>query len=215
MKAWLIGGLALVRSLLAIQHVDCTTQFGPCPDDLRSRAQFLVGTAMYLPLPSSQIAQAYSGLPQVAQVTASRHFPNRIEVKLVLRRPIAVVEGSAKEWLVVDDQGLVFESRSQSALPLISFTTPVEVGTHLAAEQLSAAKMVVAVAEIVGQTVAGKVDGNTLTAITSNGVEIVLDVNKAQNDWGASLQSIWARSKIDGKLMHKIDLRFNGATVSF
>jgi len=215
MKAWLIGGLALVRSLLAIQHVDCTTQFGPCPDDLRSRAQFLLGSAMYLPLPSREIAQAYSGLPQVAQVTASRHFPNRIEVKLILRRPIALVEGPDNQWLVVDDQGWVFESRSQSALPVISITAPVEVGTKLATDQLAAAKMVATVAEIVGQSVRGRVDGNTLTVTTFSGVEIVLDANKAQNDWGASLQSIWARSKIDGKLMHKIDLRFNGATVSF
>ncbi len=208
-----LAGVVWQVTRLTITTVDCFTQFGPCPDDFSSRAKFLLGRPIYWPLPKSQIAQSFAGLPNVAEVTVHRRLPKTVVVGVTLRRPIAVVLGTGRRRVVVGDDGVIFDSVDKSALPALILDWDGTVGDKLSVAQLAAAKLLAAVAGTVAQPATGRLDGTRLTVVLSNGTEIILDVAAAEFDWDASLQAIWARSKIDGKFMRTIDLRFNPPVV--
>lgn len=212
----LIGGLVVFHpALFRVRRIECFTQYGACQADFINRVQFLVGRPIYLPLPRQQIAQTFADLAAVADVTAYRRLPSTLVLGVTLRRPIAVVLGASQQQVVVDDRGIVFDATDRSALPLMYVDGQVAVGTNLTGPQLAAAKLLNQVGSIIQTPVAGRLQNQLLSVTTGSGVEIILDINHVPADWGSSLQAIWARSKIDGKLMHKIDLRFSQPAVSF
>lgn len=211
-----ILGAAIKIGYFNTHKIECFTQFGECQADYINRVQFLVGRPIYLPLPRQQIAQTFADLAVVAEVTAYRRLPSTLVLGVTLRRPIAVVLGASQQQVVVDDRGVVFDATDRSALPLMMVDSQVTVGSNLTGPQLTAAKLLNQVGSIIQTPVAGKLQNQLLSVTTGSNVEIILDINHVPADWGTSLQAIWARSKIDGKLqVHKIDLRFNQPAVSF
>ena len=212
----LAAGLVVFHpALFRVRRIECFTQYGACQADFINRAQFLMGRPIYLPLPRKQIAQTFADLTVVAEVTAYRRLPSTLVLGVTLRRPIAAVLGASQQQVVVDDRGVVFDATDRSALPLMYVDGQVAVGTNLTGPQLAAAKLLNQVGSIIQTPVAGRLQNQLLSVTTGSGVEIILDINHVPADWGSSLQAIWARSKIDGKLMHKIDLRFSQPAVSF
>lgn len=201
--------------LFKIGQVECFTQFGSCSDELAARAQFLLGRPIYWPLPRQEIAQKYSGLTTVSEVTVYRRLPQTVVVAVTLRRPLVVVEGSRQSRAVVDEEGVIFAPGGESALPVLSLDGEIQLGTKLTAIQLQAAQLLSQVAGLVQLPVRGILQGEVLRIAVTNGPVIILDVNAAQNSWDASLQAIWSRSKIGGKIPRQIDLRFSPAAVSF
>ncbi len=210
-----IGLISLMLTLFNIKHVECFTQYGSCQQEFVDRVQFLVGRPIYLPIPRKQIAQTFSNLSTVSEVTAFRRLPSTLVLGVTLRRPIAVVLGTSQQRVVVDDRGVVFDSTDRSALPVLNISGNVEIGSTLVGQQLAAAKLTNQVGSIIQTPVQGSLQGQLLTVLANNGVEIVIDINNVANNWDTSLQSIWSRSKIDGKLMHKIDLRFSQPAVTY
>ena len=211
----IIFGVVIKIGYFNTHKIECFTQYGPCQEDLVNKAKFLVGRPIYLPLPRKQIAQTFSNISSISEVVAHRRLPSTLVLGIILRRPIAVVLGISQQRVVVDERGVVFDSKDRSALPVLYIDGNVEIGTTLEGQQLTAAKLVNQVGSIIQTPVSARLQGKSLLIASNNGVEIVLDTEHVADNWDTSLQSIWARSKIDGKLMQKIDLRFSQPAVTF
>ena len=211
--------IVLVKSnALIIKNVECFTQFGSCQISFTQKAQFLIGRPIYLPLPKQQIAQELSGDPTVSEVAVYRRLPDTAVLGVTLRRPVAAVLGTstvAGQIGVVDDQGMVFNTTDRTGLPVMTVAEDVKVGTKLAPLQISAAKLLARVSSILQIPVKGYIQGTNLVIALPNSSQLILDAKGGNSNWEASLQAIWARSKIDGKIPRKIDLRFASPAVSF
>ncbi len=211
--------IILVKSnSLNIKQIECFTQFGPCNSNFSHKAQFLIGRPIYLPLPKSQIAQELSGDPAVAEVAVYRRLPDTVVLGVTLRRPVAAVLGSSTEAGqigVVDDQGMVFNTTDRTGLPIMTVGDDVKVGTKLSPIQISGAKLLARVSSILQIPVKGYIQGTNLVIALPNSGQLILDAATGNLHWEDSLQAIWARSKIDGKIPRKIDLRFSSPAVTF
>ncbi|MDO8487736.1 MAG: hypothetical protein Q7S31_00280 [bacterium] len=210
-----VGVIVTKPPLLRIKKIECYTQFGACTEELVDRAQFLLGRPIYVPLPRKEIARTYADFPTISQVEVYRRLPSTIVLSIAVRRPIAVVLGISAERVVVDETGVVFAPIDRSALPTLKVDSDVYQGSTLTDNQLTASRQLSQVGSIVAVPVTGRLNGNILTITTSTGITIILDTIQPDNGWAASLQAIWSRSKIDGKIMRKIDLRFSRPTVSY
>lgn len=207
--------LALKSNILLVKQVECYTQFGACDESYLQKAKFLLGRPIYIPLPKQQITSQFSGEPAISDVSVYRRLPSTVVLGITLRRPVAAVLGTSVEIGVVDEQGVVFETADRTALPTISIGEDVSVGSKLSPNQVVATQMLGKVGSILQIPIKGHLEGNSLIIDLPNSNKVILDVGDVRPDWEASLQSIWARSKIDGKFPRKIDLRFTSPAVSF
>lgn len=81
-----------------------------------------LGRSVYL-LDLEKRRLALLGLPWVAEATVSRHWPDRVSVRIVERHPIAFVKQSAAAATLIDAQGFLMNAPATS-----QFHLPVVVG---------------------------------------------------------------------------------------
>lgn len=204
--------ISRLLSFLLISHIQCFTQFGSCPQQYLDTATPLLNRPIYYPLSKSAIFSQFKSFPEIRSLSIHRRLPSTVVLSVQLRKPIGTISSrvlGASTQALVDDQGLVYSGVTTSSLPRLLIPDSIELGQPASATQLSALKTLSSVVHISTIQLTGQLEGSVLTFLISPQTTVYVDVNKLPDDWPASLQSVFARSKIDGKLPHKIDMRFS------
>ena len=182
------------------KHIECFTQYGSCPDKYNIVLQELYGYPLYFKLPRNEYNAKFSIFPDVAQVNLYRRLPSTIIANIQLRKAIGIVKSN-----VVDEQGVVLGiADNRSNLPVL------EGEFNLAALQI-----LTEISNLTSQSVQGNLQDQTLTVRLGNAVSVLIDLQKTRTAWYSPLQAILNRSKIDGKIPQKIDLRFTSPVVTY
>lgn len=140
---WLLGLLCAVVSvravlttpLLYVRRVVVTGTAGLLTAEreaIRARAAVPPRTGL-VRAPLGHIAAAVSGSPIVASATVSRHWPDRLDVHVRPRVPIALLESPSGRWELDEAAVAVRAARADAALPRILYTPAraVRVGERL------------------------------------------------------------------------------------
>lgn len=105
------GATALYRSqLFEIRTVDVIGAERLTVDAIRSRAAVPQGATL-LRFPSGEIKQRLLDYAWIADAQVTRDFPNTLRIRVVERKPIAVVDTGETFW-VVDSSGMVLGEQS-------------------------------------------------------------------------------------------------------
>jgi len=135
-----------------------------------------------------------------------RRIPHTVVASVKLRKPIGVIGSSVLG--VVDEDGMVFGEVKDSTLPKLLYDQPLQTGDRLPDDYVISLGILSRIAVVTGQKTEGKLAGKILTVTLASDTEIIIDITKPQENWAASLQAIFTRSKIDGKSIRKLDLRY-------
>ncbi len=123
-----VGWLAWFSPWLAVSQVEVTVSSasdvaGPLSaDEVRAAAQVEPGTPL-LRVPTGEIEERVSALPQVASATVTRAWPDTLVIDVVRRTPVALV-ASASGYDVVDATGGVIRTvpAAEEGVPVVRAT---------------------------------------------------------------------------------------------
>lgn len=170
--------------------VVCTTQFGSCPPEYLSTRNL-------------------TSYPEVKSVSVTYRFPFTRQVNIQLRTPLgAVGTPDQKSVWVADDTGVLFTQSNNLSLPLLVLTREFKLSDQLAQPEIQALRILSSASHLSSTRLVGQLIGTDLT-FNLNTTQVLM------NAPSASLQQLSARSRIDGKLPHKIDLRFSHPIITY
>jgi cell division protein FtsQ len=107
----LLACVAVYRSdLFSISRVEILGNVRLSADRVRALAK-VPADATLIRFPAAQVAARVSADPWVAEVTVTRVFPDAMRIRVVERRPAAMVDAGATLWLI-DGAGMVLGKRS-------------------------------------------------------------------------------------------------------
>lgn len=170
--------------------VICTTQFTSCP-------------SRYL------TARNLSSYPEIKSVRITYKFPFTRQINIQLRTPLgAVGTPDQKSVWIADDTGVLFTQSNNLNLPLLVLTRDFKISDKLTRAEIQALKILGSTSYMSSSRLVGQLIGPDLT-FNINSTQVLM------NAPSASLQQLLSRSRIDGKLPHKIDLRFSSPIVTY
>ncbi len=210
----LVGIIVVIN--LPIKKVECVTQYGPCSDYLQNRVPSLVGSNWISYIPDSVLIESFAGLPEVKKITVEKKIPGQIIINISLRKPLGVIYSTAnKAQVAADDTGILFETKDSTNLPRLIVDSQLEIGAKLASLEFKALNILYQASVISQKNLTAKTVDNALEIKNDAGQLIIISLMDTKIDWAHSLQAILTRSKIDGKVPHKIDLRFADPVVVY
>ena len=127
------GGWALLRSpLLAVDEVTVSGSAHVERAEVVTAGGLGPGTAM-MDVSPGRVETRLEALPWIARAKVSRQWPNRVQVTLVDRKPVAQV-AAGRSFALVDDSGRVLQTLSGRAadLPLLEGRHAAEPGDRIA-----------------------------------------------------------------------------------
>ncbi|KKU28416.1 MAG: hypothetical protein UX80_C0001G0042 [Candidatus Amesbacteria bacterium GW2011_GWA2_47_11b] len=170
--------------------VICITQFGPCP-------------------PNYLTARKLTAYPEIKSVKNTYRFPFTRQINVQLRTPLGTVgtPDQTTVW-VTDDAGVIFSQTTNLSLPLLVLSREFKLSDQLTTPEIQALKILGSAGHLSTSRLIGQLSGSDVT-FTVNATQVLM------NAPSSSLQELLTRSRIDGKLPHKIDLRFNRPIVTY
>ena len=170
--------------------VICTTQFGPCPPQYTS-------------------VRKMSVFPEIKTVSVTYRFPLTRHLTVQLRTPLGTIGTPDQDtvWLT-DDKGVIYSQTNNLSLPLLVLNREFKLSDQLTEPEIQAQKILSSASHLSSSRLVGQLTGS----------DVMFDLNTTQvlmKAPSASLQELIARSRIDGKLPRKIDLRFSRPIVTY
>ena len=139
-------------------------------------------------------------------------FPARSSPPPVIRQPLGAISQSEQSLqYIVDQEGQVFNQASVSALPLLLMA---QAPHNLDRDDLSSLKILNRLSNLVSTRVVGQIQDGILIIQTPT-TQFLFNPSQNSDSWYTSLQQLIARSRIDGKVPHKIDLRFTHPIITY
>lgn len=206
----------LSYQFMKIRHIDCYSQFGPCPDEMITQLNHLIGTPLLKPLPTNEVKTDLTPFSQIKSISLYRRLPSSLIVALSLRRPIGALGPNVLgAQAVADEEGFIFQKISQSSLPTLITEDLPPISSRLTQDQLNSLNSLSLISELFDTQVSGILSDQTLTITAPNDLKIILNVAQPTSNWYTPLQLIIHRSKINAKMPHKIDLRFTNSVITY
>jgi cell division septal protein FtsQ len=210
---WIIilsGVLVFSLSRVKIKHVNCATQFESCPEDYQAKLQYLISKNIFIHPTQKDLADL-KRLTDVRNVTFTKTFPFTVNIYIEKRTAIGILNN-----FLSDEQGVLFAPAGASTLPKITIDKEFQLGMQIDDKLRAVLQTLALLRQTISQPFSVKsYQGETLELSLDSGMELVLNANNTPKGWNDSLQLIFTRSRIDGKVPRKIDLRFNNPIISY
>ena len=204
-------------SVFIARNIECYTQYGSCPSEWLSLLSPLHSVPLLKPLPTKRATSLLSQSFQIGSVSLCRRLPGTLVVSLKLRQPLGslgpAVLGS--QIALVDTTGVVYSQTDSSNLPLLVTPDLPKAATTVSPSEVTALSFLNLLAASSPGRLVGYLTGDTLQVIYPTGLEVLVSISKSSSKWHPYLQLVLDRSKIDQKIPHKIDLRFNRPVISY
>lgn len=205
----LIGGLIGI-SQMPVLRVDCQTQYGVCDEDLIAAMPDFKNHKWLETLPP------FPNLASIDHVTVTKPLPGMVHLDISLRKNLIVVYSTVNQTqILADANGLLLEIKHKTNLPRLLVDRELAIGEKINDPELQAGKILYQVSVVVLSPITGKIVGNDLQIKINDKQTLVIALQQENFTWLSPLQAILARSKIDGKIPQKIDLRFDNPVVVY
>lgn len=203
-----MGLLGLMQ--FPVLKINCQTQYGNCADELLNTLPDFTGHKWLDPIPD------FKNYPGVQKISISKGIPGVVNIYVYLRKNLVVIYSLINQvQVVVDETGVLVEVKNNSNLPRLIVNEPLEIGKNITEFQLKACGYLYEASSIIRSPITARIIDQNLEISNANKQSVIISLTQTQPSWQSSLQSILARSKIDGKVPHKIDLRFENPVVVY
>lgn len=229
LKTWLsvfliiglfIGFFLFIRSsFFAIKKVNCLEYNFVCEQTKQAVVNTAKGENLFFVNTNDLSRQIKKTFPQIKEVKWVKKLPSTLEAHLQLRQPGFLATNDQENWYLADESGLVL-GRAQElvGLPKIIFSDyyNLEAGVSL---DSSFSKNALLLAKTLRLFFVDfdqiKVNYPEFYQVKLKKNEAIFSPDKPIKPQVASLQLILSRSRIEGKIPKKIDLRFEKPVVTF
>lgn len=206
--------------LFRIKKIECYKLDFPC--SLKENEFFtpLIGKSIFFTSIGHRGKEIKKANFKIKKIKIKKILPDKIRIEIIPRVAIANLTADKKDFFIVDEEGFIFEKQRQplANLPLVLFDEKFTLSTGVFFKG-----KVENILELI-LTLKRKLINSSFIELTGiDGITLVLDsktiatisARKNYSEQLDSLQLILSRSKIEGKLPKKIDLRFEKPVVVY
>jgi len=199
----------IIKKLIKIDKIECSSQYGQCPDHIISNFQFSVPNQ--LTISNSQIRRKLDQEVQVSSYIIQYKIPSTLKIDLVLKKSKYAIKDSTNTYFLIDKNGLIIESTKETPLPFMqSSRNNFKIGDNISNKEYFALKIIEKVALIT--TIQSSVlEDNELKITTQENRLIRFPLEGDIDVLVGSLRLIFSRLNevAQGiKIVREIDLRF-------
>ena len=219
--ASIIGLVVFVRTALVVKEIDCQLNQIICPGEIWMELMSLTIGKNIVFFPTKDLAsQIKESHPLLKEVKIKKSLPNRLSFELKKREPQAVLKSPQQEgFWVVDEEGCLLEKANQTELPVVLVEQSINLNVG---EKVVEKETVWAVnlfkdlkLHLLTPKTAKIVSPRQIEVELSDGLLVIFSSLKEVNFQLDSLQLIFSRSKIEGRSLKQVDLRFEKPVVIY
>jgi len=229
--------LFLRSDFFKVRKIECRVEKEACQAEIWNELNYLAFGKNLIFLKRKIGEEILARYPIIKDLKIKKRLPNKLIFEFKKRSGVAVLgfeldlgEGkssvlgkpvfeTAKDFYIVDEEGVVVEKENNPLLPLILLSEQfnLNIGQKVPKEEVIKAIDLLTVLRLnlFEPKVAKIISPYSLNVWLKEGVEVVLSFKKEAQIQLDSLQFILSRSKIEGKRIKKIDLRFDKPVVNY
>lgn len=208
---FLLGFFFLKSDFFLLKYLDCRIDGQVCSPQEEKGFLSLMGKNIFFINPDDLAKKAMESNPLLKEVQIKQSLPNKLKIVLYKRELCGQVTLDFANYYYFDESGILFQKGEKNgAKPLLRLyeAFPINLGIHY--EQFSKlAKLFDLLSKYELRLSDFFLQNNTLLdAYMGEGSVITFSLDKDLEKQVASLQLILSRSKIEGKEIKSLDLRF-------
>ena len=213
-----VGALLFRSNFLAIESINCKTQYGICTDQETEMFYQFKGKNLFT-LNQNLVKSLGERFSSNRRVFIQKVFPNTLVVVLEKKKPIVAVKMDVQPRgvFLVDQDANVIEFASDTALSVIVIkegSAALVIGKSLG-EEFAQAVQIMSLVEKTQGVSQGYYDGNVFSLELADSTKVFFPLDKNPQVLVGALQLILTRSRIDSKLPRIIDLRYSNPVLRF
>ena len=184
-------------SLVAVEKVEITGLTAPDADRIEAALASAARDMTTLNLDTARLERAVAGFPVVRSIEATPDFPHRLAIRVVERRPVALLVAGGRRVPIAGDGTILPDARVRGELPEMRVSAAV-TGARLSDQRALA---VVSVAAAAPRPLRQRIDDIGVTARRgivarlAGGLELVFgDATRAEAKWTAAARVLAEQS---------------------
>lgn len=167
----LVWAVASLPKFVLLSSIECTSQFGPCGDDLN---QYL---AEYKKQPifdaKGKLSAELSNNPSISKFAVRVKLPDKLDVSVIQKKAVYGILGPHGDTALADSSGKILSYKEDSLLPHLKIQSqPPSVGENVDDQTMFGLKLLSYMNSIY-QTREGSLDDNGVYFELKNGPKIV------------------------------------------
>jgi cell division septal protein FtsQ len=207
-----------------IKKVSCLISEAACPGEIWTKLLSLSIGQNILFFPQRPLEEEIkASFPQIGEVAVGKILPETLAFSLKLRKATAAftqkMESStesataAADFFIADEEGMVFQKTTSSLnLPKVLLVNleGISVGQQITSQGLDQTlSLIVLLSKLDLKPKTIEVSEKGILARLEDGLEVFFSSQKEATGQVGSLQLILSRTKIEGKRLERVDLRFD------
>ena len=201
-----------------IGQISCQQDSYPCREPIEALFQEALGKNIFLFKTRTLALRVGKQEPALADVTVTKHLPDRLQITVVSRQPFALLIDPQGEAVVVDTAGMALPvpAREFTGPKLRTASLPV-IGEVTADSQVTAGLRLIELLQLsyIPFEYISYPDKISLTTQLTNKVIATFSAQKDLSGQVDSLQYILHHSRMEDKAVTGIDLRFQKPIITF
>lgn len=205
-----------------VRNIVCQAVEEDCPSQIWQTAVDLTFNKNIIFLPTQKISEEILRKnPILKEIKIKKKLPAKLILEIKKRQALVVLssEPSGEDFYVIDEEGVVLAKEKKTDLPLIFFS-PIgkwEIGQRVEEEKIQQTVDILTKLRLnlFKPKSAKIISPYSLEVWLNEGFLVVFSLKKEGENQVGSLQTIFSRSKIEGRVIKKIDLRFDKPVVNY
>ena len=216
----IVGLVVFVKTALIVKKINCRLNQTACPGEIWMELMSLaIGKNIVFFPTKDLVSQIKESHPLLKEVKIKKSLPNHLSFELKKREPQAALKSPRGEgFWIVDEEGFLLEKANEIELSVILVEQPINLNVGEKVE-----KETVWTINLLKSLKFRLLMPKTARIVSPRQIEIELDDEllvifsslKEVNFQLDSLQLIFSRSKIEGRNLEQIDLRFDKPVVIY
>jgi len=219
----LVGGLVLIlkSDFWKISRIECRQNENPCSPELWTEITSLTFGKNIIFFPTEAVKkEIFREKPTLKAVKIKKKLPNKLIFELKEREGIVALGLEGEQgFYIVDSEGVLLAKTKNSSLPLILLSQPIglDIGQKIEEEEILRAINFLTNLRLnlFEPKQARIISPFSLEVLLKGDVTLLFSLKKEAQIQLDSLQFIFSRSKIEGKTIRKIDLRFDKPVLTY
>jgi hypothetical protein len=169
--------LALIVSpfFVKVTKVECSSQYGPCSQDIAANADKIVGKSLFSA--KANIKKELANNFEVERFTTQYNIPSILKVFVVIKKPSFALKNETMGVVdLVDWEGNVVAQSSGSSLPTVKTDNDIaKPGEKVSESELIALKLIAGVYQMY-QVSEGRIEGESLRIVLPSGLRVIFPI---------------------------------------
>ena len=200
-----------------IKKLECRVDENWCRPDEEKYFLSVLGQNIFTVKITEKLSSLGEEGAYLKDLRIERRLPDKVIVQLKKRSAVAQAAHDYNSYYIFDETGTIFsQTEKDSSLPVVLLFTEFPLKKGIKSSDLEQIYQLIKYLRQYGIAVSDYILGSDYSlSIKTNDLEVLFSLDKDIKKQVASLQVILSRSKIEGKVLNRLDLRFEKPVAVF